>query len=303
MEPMLAKTGEKSDLEKEYIFEPKIDGIRAMCHVNKELKLISRKGRNITSQYPELQFRKNIDASECILDGEIAVYNEDGKPSFNLIQHREQTRNRLQIIFLSEKMPASYIAFDILMKNGQDLKDKPLMERKTELMQTIHEGNGLQLMPFTKNGKKLWREIEKIRLEGVIAKNPKSKYAPGKRTEDWKKIKLLNTIDAIIIGYTSERRAISSLALGIYDGKKIRYIGKVGTGFTEKFLESLSRQIKHSNEPIAEGVNKGIKWAKPELVCEVAFLEFTKDRILRAPSFMRLREDKKPEECTTEQII
>ncbi len=302
MEPMLAKIGGKKELEGEFLFEPKIDGIRALCYVNKGIKLVSRRGKTITDRYPEFQFRQNIDADECLLDGEIAIYDLKGNPDFNLLQQREQTRNKLQILHLSEKRPANYIAFDILSINGEDLTDKPLHYRKKELEKTIREGNGIQKMPYTNNGKMLWEAIEKRNLEGVIAKNPKSRYYPGKRTHDWIKIKLLNTIDCVIIGYTSTRRIISSIALGIYENKKITYIGKVGTGFTESFLESLHKKLKPAQKTIVDYADKTIIWVEPELVCEVTYLEFTRDRIMRSPSFLRLRDDKKTTDCTIEQI-
>ncbi len=295
MKPMLAKLGTESDLGKKgFIYEPKLDGYRALCFANDKIKLLSRREKDLTFQYPELNLRKSIKAKNCILDGEIVIYDEKGDPSFRLLQERGQTSKK-QII----TQPATYIVFDILMKDNKDLKILPLSERKQILEKTIIENESLQLIHYTTDGKKLWKIAKKRGIEGVIAKEKNGKYHPGLRTGSWIKIKALKTMDCIIVGYTTERRAISALALAAYDNDKLRYIGKVGTGFNEKMIALLKEKLgKIGIEKQAVETNmKNIHWVKPENVCEVKYLEFTKDRMLRAPSFMNLRDDKLPEEC------
>lgn len=304
IEPMLCKLGDLSFLSKKFIFEPKLDGTRAVCYYqNNKIKLINRRDKDITTRYPELNFKKNLKCRNCILDGEIIVYNKKGNPSFNLLQKRDQLSNKFMIEIRSREYPATYVVFDILKKDGKNLMSLPLIERKKILEKTIISSSRIDVIPYTTEGKKLWREIKKRKLEGVIAKNPLSKYYPGKRTPEWIKIKFLKTIDCVIIGYTSEKRAISSLVLGAYDKGKLRYIGRVGTGFTEKFLEELYEKLKplKTNKPVAEySGRKEIQWIKPKIVCEIRYLEFTKDKMIRAGVFLRLRNDKKPKDCILE---
>jgi bifunctional non-homologous end joining protein LigD len=287
---MNAKIGDQSLLNKAgYIYEPKLDGYRALCYVNKTITLISRNGKDITSNYPELTgMRKNIKAKSCILDGEIVAYDEQGNPSFSLLQ-RQRTAN--------------YIVFDILMKDGELLIDKPLIERKKILEDTVIDGNRIQKILYTNDGVALWHEIKKRHLEGIMAKETEGLYYPGRREKTWLKIKMTNTIDCIIVGYIQGTRIISSLALALYDeSKKLRYIGTVGTGFKEQFLIHLFHaleMIKVSVPPVVNPPkNKFIQWVKPTLVGEIKYLEFTRSMILRAPVFLRLRTDKKPQECT-----
>ncbi len=307
--PMLCKLGDKEDIsKKDFIFEPKLDGTRAICYYqNKKIKLINRRNNNITHRYPEFKFGKNINAKNCILDGEIIVYDKKGNPSFKLLQRRDQLSKSFLIDIRSHQFPATYIVFDILMKNSKDLKKLPLSERKKILANTIAPSKTIDDIPYTSNGKELWKKIKKRNLEGVIGKKQDSMYYPGKRTSDWIKIKFLKTIDCVIVGYTSEKRKISALAVAVYDKVKLRYIGRVGTGFTEKFLEELYEKLKplETKKPsVSYPGKKNIIWVKPKIVCEVRYLEFSKDKvIMRAPAFLRLRNDKKPKDCTLKEQI
>jgi len=305
--PMLAKLGDKEDLYKEsYIYEPKLDGTRAICYKNGVIKIVNRRDKNITHKYPEFHFAQKIKAKSCILDGEIIVYDKDGKPSFNLLQKRDQLANKLLIEMRSETYSATYVVFDILMKNGKSLTNFPLSERKKILQETIIPGNHIETIFYTKNGKDLWREVTKRKLEGVMAKYEQGSYYSGKRTGSWLKIKNIKSIDCVIVGYTKKIRVISSLVLGVYYEKKLRYIGKVGTGFTERFLQTLHGLLKplETTKPTVKYTGKTkIIWVKPKLVCEVEYLEITKSGKLRAPSFIRLRDDKLPEECFWEDQV
>ena len=301
--PMLTKIGNKSDLSKKgYLFEPKVDGIRAICYKNKKIKLINRKNKDITYQYPEFNFIKQIHTKSCVLDGEIIVYDKKGKPNFNLLQKR-QLEKPLLIKTRCKEYPATYVVFDILMKNGKSLVHLPLNERKKILDKTITDNNQIQKIYFTKNGKKLWKEIIKKGLEGVVAKDETSKYSCGTRSSIWLKIKDLKTIDCIILGFTQGKRIISSLALGVYAKGKLKYIGSVGTGFSFNFLKDLHKtllKLKVKKPPVEYVGTKKINWVKPKLVCEIKYLEITKDDKLRTPVFLWMREDKKPKECTLE---
>ncbi len=290
---MKAHIGDKRDLDgKGMLYEPKLDGIRALCYVNKGLHFYSRNSRDITSEYPEFDFRESIDAKTAILDGEIVVLDKALSPRFSLWQQGHA---------------AVYVAFDILMLNGKLLIDLPLIERKKILESVVMNGPRIEKCVFTTNGKALWQEILKRDMEGVMAKQADSLYYPGARSAVWLKVKAYKTLEALIIGYTSGKRKISSLALGIYRGKKLEYIGKVGTGFTEAFLEDLLKKLKklERDEPLSvENLARGdlpadsVQWVQPELICEIRYLELTGAGKVRAPVFVRLRPDKNPEEIT-----
>lgn len=286
MRPMLSRlSNEKILSSKEYIFEPKLDGYRALCFKNSKLKFLSRNNLDITDEYPEFDFIKNIKAKTCIIDGEIVIYNEKGIPSFSMIQRRK-------IKFT----PATYIAFDILNKDGHDLQNLPLLERKKILADTIVESSAIQIVLFTSDGRRLWKEVKKIGLEGVIAKKKDSKYR-STRSSDWLKIKIEKTTDCVIIGYTKGKRALSSLLLGLYDKKELKFTGKVGTGFDEYMMTDLLRRLR-----VIKKIKSDTFLVEPKFTCAIKFLEVTQDKKFRAPVFLGLREDKNPEECTFDQL-
>lgn len=277
-----------------YIYEPKLDGFRALCFVNSSMKFISRNDIDITDKFfKDADFRKNIKAKTCVLDGEIVAYDKAGKPSFNLLKNGAQ---------------AHYIVFDILMKDGKSLTNKPLLERKKILDEVLSDGDYIQKIPYTKQGKLLWNKVVTYGLEGVMAKEVDSIYYPGERSHVWLKIKLLNTLDAVIVGYKTGKRIISSLALGLYDDQGVlTYIGNVGTGFNDALLEELYPKL-HSLETKMAPIKKtdsdvdAIIWMKPKLVCEVKYQQITSYNILRIASFLRLRIDKKPADCKFDQF-
>lgn len=305
-EPMLAGMGSKADLEKEgYIYEPKLDGTRALCYVNSTMKFVNRRGRDITDRYPEFSFRDQIKARSCVLDGELVVYDNRGNPSFRLLQKREQSKTTIAK-FLSIQHPATFIIFDILELEGKELLNTRLDERKKIMHSVLREGHHLQSIPFTKDGMKLWSVVEQRKLEGVMAKRFNSYYEAGKRSDAWLKIKALKTVDCVLLGYTSEIRTISALALGLYFGDELRYVGRVGTGFTEKYLEELRPVLdgmRAETPPVASyPLEPAITWIRPELIAEVEVLELTHEKHLRAPSFRRLRNDKKISDCVIEQL-
>lgn len=289
---MNARIGEKDDLKKsKFIFEPKVDGIRALCFVNKKMKFISRNEKDITKDYPELEFRKQIKADSCVLDGEIVAFDKNGVPKFGLLQRGHE---------------AHYIVFDILSLNNKRLVQVPLIERKEILDEVVKDGNRIEKIIYTTKGEVLWKEMVERGFEGVMAKEKNSIYYSGERKKIWLKIKTFKSIDPVIIGYTKKKRILSSLAVGLYDKSNLYYIGKVGTGFTEKLIKELHSKLKKievkslklKNEGEHESAIKNIQWVKPKYVCEVKYLEFTKYGILRQPAFVRLRSEKGPKDAT-----
>ncbi|MFP4169919.1 MAG: hypothetical protein ACLFPN_02235 [Methanomassiliicoccales archaeon] len=160
-------------------------------------------------------------------------------------------------------------------------------------------------MFHTRDGRALWGKVEERGLEGVLAKRSGSRYEQGRRSRNWMKIKTTDTIDCVVLGYTSEKRPVSSLVLGLYNQGSLTHVGRVGTGFTEGFigrLRELLEDIRTGEPLIRPPPRRDIQWVRPKLVCEVEYLELTKEGHLRAPVFLRLRDDKPPEECTVDQL-
>ena len=298
---MQATVGKFEDVKKKgYIYEPKLDGYRALCFVDKVVKFIGRSGRELTNDYPELRDIE-VKAKTCVLDGEIIIYDKAGNPNFNLLQkHNDE---------------ANFIVFDILMKDKEDLRNLPLIERKKILDKVLKENIHFQKIVYTEEGRRLLKIMRQRRGEGIVAKEKDSIYE-GRRSEKWRKIKFTKTYDCVIIGYERKKREIGSLLLGLWDKSKIRFVGKVGTGFNENKLYELMKIFERIKIPAdsdgrintrskkimrIEGFdninNKNIYFLKPIMVCEIKYQEITSDKKFRAPVFLRLRADKKPKEC------
>lgn len=293
---MFAKTGTHEDIKREdCLFEPKLDGYRALCFITKDkVSYISRNGNDITELYPELLGIKKAlsGAKTCVLDGEIVVFNKKGNPDFNMLHNKYQTG-----------VLGVYVVFDILMKNGKSVCAKTLAQRKKILEKIFTPIDRFRLIVSTDDGKTLWTTIRKRKMEGIVAKNTQSLYHQGERGGDWIKIKHIDTLDCIIIGYTTEKREISALLLGLYDQEeKLNYVGKVGTGFSESTMNELAKKlarIKRKAKPIQQDIKEPeIVWVKPEIVVEVSYNQFTPYKKLRAGSLVRICKDKKAIDCT-----
>lgn len=323
IKPMLAYQSDPFN-DKDWIAEIKFDGTRTICYLDIEkrfVKLLNRRMMNFTHKYPEIYnaLIESINAKKTILDGEIIVYDKEGKPDFYSLQTREHIDDETKIEILSKTIPATFIVFDVLYLNGEELINKPLFERK-KILKEIVKNN-----PFVKVSdefpgekcKELFEEIKKIGLEGVMMKKIDSPYLIGKRSKLWLKIKNLKTIDAVIIGYTAGKGkrsdSFGALVLGAYYKGKLTHIGRVGTGWSNEDLREIKKKL---DEIVSECAVKNtlerwedyekkylVKWTEPKIVCEVKFLEITKDLELRAPSFVRIREDKNAEECKLEENL
>lgn len=307
--PMLAKIGNERLLDDtSLIFEPKLDGVRALCEVSpKGMKLYSRNGHNITAQFPEFQFRKAIHAKRCILDGEIVVYDKKGTPNFNHLQGRTQLTGKKKIVAEEIAYPATYAVFDILSRDGISLLRKPYLERHRILHETVIPAHGIELLNHSRNGHALFKEMKRRKFEGVIAKKPNAPYSPGKRTSAWQKVKFLKSVECVVVGYTQKKKVISSLILGLYDKKgNLVYTGHVGTGFSQEKIAEIYpklQRVKSTKPYVAQIANApDITFVKPALVVEISYLERTKAGALRHAAYQHLRYDKKPKECTTDQF-
>ncbi len=301
--PMLASMGTHDDLaHADWLYEPKLDGTRAIMTLKDDhLTFVNRNGTELTHRFPEMaQMRKHIRAKQCVLDGELVVYDADGRPDFAALAKRDSVDDPALIEERAKRLPATYVVFDVLELEGESLIGKPLSERKDILADLIRNAHHIEQVFWTEHGTLLWKEAKRRMLEGVVAKRAASRYQPGERSNEWRKIKRTSTIDAIIVGYTHEKRAVSSLVLGAYHAGELICLGRVGTGFSESFLSELAPKLKKlaaKIPPVAYKTTLEVSWVKPTLVCEVKYLELTKDHALRAPSFLRLRTDKAPKDC------
>ncbi|MFZ3168080.1 MAG: non-homologous end-joining DNA ligase [Candidatus Methanoperedens sp.] len=307
--PMLARLAEAPFSSDDWIFEVKWDGIRAISYIKDEFSLKSRNQKELTDIFPELSELKVL-TGNSVLDGEIIVM-KDGKSDIQILMQRMQATNPREIMFMAGKFPATYVIFDILEKDGKELLDTPLLERKRVLKNSVKEGNFIVLSLFVEGtGVAYYRAAMEKGLEGIIAKKKQSLYEPGKRSNKWLKIKPEKTCDCIIFGYTegegNREKTFGSLILGLYDAKGPVFIGKVGTGFSREYMENLKLTLDNYKveEETLPGVNREreITWLRPDIVCEVGYQSITDDGKLRIPVFKSLREDKDPLECTIDQI-
>ncbi len=320
IKPMLAFISKPFDDEK-FIFELKFDGTRTISYIdteNKSLKLLNRRFNYFEGRYPEFKnIWKDINAKRVILDGEIVVF-KNGKPDFSLLASRELTGDRTRIELMSKIYPATYVVFDILHKDGKDLTDLPILERKKILQETV-VANKIFLISFHVfgEGKKLFKLAKEKNFEGVMAKRIDSSYQTGRRSNDWKKFKTLRTLDCVIVGYTRgegwRAKYFGALLCAIFFKRKFHYLGRVGTGLDEQGYSAISDKVRNletdknpfGDQPIQEipSILSKTKWVRPELVAEVEFLHLNRNLKFRAPSFKRLRTDKLPEECTLDENL
>jgi DNA ligase D-like protein (predicted ligase)/DNA ligase D-like protein (predicted 3'-phosphoesterase) len=308
--PMLAKVADKPFSGKDWIFEVKWDGFRAITYVDEQLSIKSRNEKELKHNFPELEQIKKL-TKDAVFDGEIVVI-KDGKPDFQSLLERGQAVSAVEIERQTKRSPVAYIVFDILEKDGKSLTELPLTERKKILKETLEEGENVILSDFVEEkGESYFQSALEKGLEGVVAKRKDSAYEEGMRTGSWQKIKKLKTCDCIIFGYTqgaeSRGATFGALLLGVYDKEsKPVYLGKVGTGFAQETLRELMdkfEKIKTGDAPFKPEAGDRVTWVKPKLVCEVGYQTVTHDVKLRMARFHYLREDKVPEDCTLDQIV
>ena len=306
--PMLATLAEGVPPGRDWLFEVKWDGYRALAYVaGSEVKLVSRNANDLTSRFPSVAsaIAQATKSPDCVLDGEVCALDSQGRSSFSAMQQgRAET-------------PLVYYAFDLLELDGEPLLGLPLTERRARLEELLDARNRtVRLSETFEDGAALLEAADAQGLEGVIAKRPSSLYSEGKRTRDWVKVKTHGRQEFLIAGYTKGqgRRSGSfgSLVLAVREGPELRYVGNCGTGFGEREIDrllKLLRPLERSDSPFAVApklpkVRKAdIVWVEPELVCEVEFAEWTHDGRLRAPSYQGLREDKAPEEVRREEPL
>jgi bifunctional non-homologous end joining protein LigD len=308
VEPMLATLGEHSFSDPNWLFEIKWDGVRALARIeNGASTLRSRNGADITKRYPELAFLPQaFAASQAIVDGEIVALDERGLSSFERLQERMHVRAPSE--HLVSQIPVVFFAFDLLYCDGYDLRKAPLLERKQLLQRLVHASERFRYADHQmEHGKELFELAKQTGLEGIVAKRADSPYVSD-RSAYWMKLKVTNTLDAVVGGWTESRTSalpFGSLLLGLYQDKKLRFIGHVGSGFDGKKLEEISGKLKElatANCPfeMVPETNEKPSWVEPALVARVKFSGWTQEHVLRHPVFLALREDARPTDCRWE---
>jgi bifunctional non-homologous end joining protein LigD len=306
--PMLATLATRPPSGDAWLHEVKWDGVRALCFIEEnQLCILSRSGKRCDQQYPELSvLPRHIQASQAVLDGEIAVLDDKGRSSFSLIQPRISVSDANSVAHLSRSTPVNLFLFDLLYFDGYDLRGAPIEERKRLLSEIVTPSERIHVSDFfTVDGPAMLEAARANGLEGIVSKARGSKYE-GRRSRDWIKVKVVTSEDFVIGGFThGERDYFSSLVLGLYDGEKLTHAGQVGTGFNEKSLKEIYSKIEPlitKKSPFTGTVKalRDVTWVQPELVAEIKYLEMTPDGLLRAPVFVGLRPDKNPKDCVRE---
>jgi bifunctional non-homologous end joining protein LigD len=323
IEPMQATLTEHPFSDANWFFEPKMDGVRAIVFINGDsVRMVSRRGLDTTKSFPGI-VKEMAEQTErhMILDGEIVALNEQGVPSFQVIQQRIGLQRPSDVAKAETEVPVYFYAFDLLYANGYDLRGSPLSDRKTLLKQLLIPTGHISLLEhFEVDGEAAYEGATAAGLEGVMAKKKDSVYE-NRRSKAWLKVKNTNQDEFIIGGYSSgggtRAKTFGALLVGQYRDGKLVYSGNVGTGFNEKTLASLLKQLREletSKKPfdvmtegsMRFGRPKGeteVHWVKPELVAAVRFAEWTNDGHLRAPSFLGLRTDKTPKDVHREEVV
>jgi bifunctional non-homologous end joining protein LigD len=315
--PMLATPVDEAFDGKDWLFEIKWDGYRAVAFIeNGKTRLVSRNQNELTARYPELKdLAKSVKAKTAILDGEVVALDEQGRPSFSLMQQRTGFRPGGKRGVSRADVPVLYYAFDLLYLDGQDYRRVPLEQRKNKLASILKLGDHLRYSDhYAEQGKDLFEIARQKGLEGILAKRRDSLYQE-QRSRDWLKIKIRHTLDAVIGGYTppeGSRSHFGSIVLGLYDTQgRLIHVGQAGSGFNQKSLAEIWKMLQKletKQNPFYGEVDALRKtfWVKPQLVAEIEYSEWTEGTTygtgpkLRAPVFLGLRDDKEPKECLME---
>ena len=309
---MLPTLTDKAFDSPEHLFEVKWDGVRVLAFCEgSSTRLYSRSGRDVTHQYPEFgELSARLNVPNAVLDGEIVALDPNSRPSFERLQSRINLSRPSDIARGVSQIALDLVLFDLVFESGEWIGNRPLTDRLERLGSSVVFGERvLRSEPIPLHGIALFEAAKARRLEGIVAKAVRSHYIPGRRTRDWLKIKAIHDIDVVVGGWSaglnSRASSMGALQVGAYDAEgKLRYLGSVGTGFKERDLHSIKAKLEAREIPTSPFADKippkGIRWARPELVAMVEYRELTNGMRLRAPSFKRLRDDKKPEDCRLE---
>jgi bifunctional non-homologous end joining protein LigD len=308
---MLAKPSESLPKDDgRWAFEMKWDGIRLVARVDGGLTLMTRNRIDATGRYPELgALASQLGGHAVLLDGELVAFDDAGRPSFEALQQRMGLEGGRRVASRRD-VPIAYAVFDLLYLDGELLMPLPYTERRSRLAALALEGPHWMTTPYSVGGgEQMLATSLEHGFEGLVAKRVDSSYEPGKRPDNWLKVKNQRRQEFVIGGWVpgegKRSGKIGALVIGYYADDRLVSAGKVGTGFTERRLQELAEMLAplaHDKNPFAGGtVPKGTRFVKPRVVCEVEFTEWTTSSgQLRHPSFKGLRTDKAPTEVVRE---
>jgi bifunctional non-homologous end joining protein LigD len=306
---MLAETADAPFTSKDWIFELKFDGYRVLASRSRDGQplLLSRNGHDMTATFPDVaRPLRALPYEGVVLDAELVVFDADGKPSFESLQKRSQIRRRIDIEHATITLPVTLQTFDLLAFEGFDLRALPLVERKRLLGMLVPKIGPVRYTDhIAEVGEAMYAKVQEMGLEGIMGKEAASTYRGG-RSAKWQKIPTEREGDFVIVGFTRPKGArdgFGALHLAGYDGKVLRYAGRVGTGFNDALLKSLGAALdaRRRPRPAFEGnvlSSDDHGWVEPELVALVRYKTWTEQGMLRHPVFVRLREDKPASECS-----
>ena len=319
LEPMLATLFARPFTNAGWLFEPKLDGVRALAFLHRDqVTLRGRRGSPITRQYPAiadaLARRSGSGGTDMVLDGEIVALDERGVPDFERLQRRMHLSRTEDIARRDLEIPTVYYVFDLLYLDGRDLTGLSLSQRKALLWSTFDSPDRSERVRYLDHvegeGEAFFRATADMGIEGIVAKRKASTYQVGGRSRDWLKIKSVLSQEFVVGGYSegqgTRRDSFGALLLGHYEGDRLLYAGNVGSGFSERQLAELARRLhrlESPQSPFAEAPSPGpapSRWVRPELVAQVKFSQWTRDGRLRAPVFLGLRDDIDPRQVRRE---
>jgi len=305
---MLATLTDRRDFGDDWLLERKFDGERCVARKDgNAVRLESRTGKDLTGTYPEVVAGLAAQGNDrLLLDGEVVAFDGE-QTSFSRLQQRLGiTRPSPALV---ESFPVVYCLFDLLEADGDDLTGRPLVERRARLERVIRSKPGLQISEAWRDeSERRYAEACRAGWEGLIAKRADAPYTRG-RSRDWLKLKCVLEQEFVVGGYTDpagSRTDFGALLVGYYEGDRLRYAGKVGTGYSAERLSELGarvRKLEILESPFADArpVPRGTHWTRPRLVAQIGFAEWTQDGRLRQPRFLGLRDDKRPAEVVREQ--
>jgi bifunctional non-homologous end joining protein LigD len=304
LSPMLAELGEAPFNHPDWVWEPKLDGYRVLVFIDEDgVRLRSRRGLELAGAFPALTAELGEQAVEgMILDGEIVAFDAAGKPSFNALQNRVQLKTQHDIAAADRKMPVVFYCFDLLFFAGIDLRGAPYQDRRRYLAQCLLPSARVQLVHAQDDGVALHAAALDNGFEGVVGKRKDSRYEAGRRSGSWLKVKPTHSADFVVGGYTKgrqSREALGALLVGYWQKGKLQYASHVGSGFDARTLTKVKKRLEPLTRRTCPFVEKPplpnpTTWVEPEVVAEVKFQEWTGDDHLRAPVFLRLRDDVDP---------
>jgi bifunctional non-homologous end joining protein LigD len=315
--PMLAVPGELPPAAEDdrWAYELKWDGVRAVGYADGgNLRLFSRNDLEITASYPEVVGLAGSLGTDAVVDGELVAFDERGVPSFARLQERMHVRDVAVSRRLAGRVPVVYLVFDVLSLTGRSLLDVPYLERRDVLAGLEIAGTSWQAPPsFLAPGADVLAASREQHLEGVVAKRRGSRYRPGRRSPDWRKVKHVRMQEVVVVGWRSGKGrregGIGALLLAVNGPEGLVFAGGVGTGFTERMLADLAARLSslaRATSPLAvqpaAGETRDAHWVTPRLVGEVAYTEWTPDGRIRHPSWRGLRPDKSPAEVEREEL-